>query len=52
MQLIYNSEIKDGATDISNVLIQITNSGLLVKDLKIEKSSLEDIFVDLVKVES
>ncbi|MEC7596426.1 MAG: ABC transporter ATP-binding protein [Pseudomonadota bacterium] len=52
MQLIYNSEIKDGETDISNVLIEITNSGLLVKDLKIEKSSLEDIFVDLVKVES
>ena len=52
LQLIYNSEIKDGETDISNVLIEITNSGLLVKDLKIEKSSLEDIFVDLVKVES
>ena len=34
---------------MSEVLQEITNSGLHIKDLKIVQSSLEDIFVDLVK---
>ncbi len=52
MQFVYNYEVQDEGSDISNVLYEITQSGLLFKDLKIVKSSLEDIFVDLVKVES
>jgi len=40
---------KDEETDMSEVLQEITNSGLHIKDLKIVQSSLEDIFVDLVK---
>ncbi len=52
LQFVYNYEAQDEGSDISNVLYEITQSGLLFKDLKIVKSSLEDIFVDLVKVES
>ena len=49
MQISYTYLVQDEETDISDVLNEITNSGLLLKDLKIEQSSLEDIFVDLVK---
>jgi len=49
MQISYTYVVQDEETDISDVLNEITNSGLLLKDLKIEQSSLEDIFVDLVK---
>jgi ABC-2 type transport system ATP-binding protein len=52
MQFVYNYGVQDEGSDISNVLYEITQSGLLFKDIKIVKSSLEDIFVDLVKVES
>ena len=44
--------VKDETADVSEILNKITNSGLLLKDLKVEQSSLEDIFVDLVKEES
>ena len=49
MQISYTYVIKDEEAEISDVLSEISNSGLLLKDLKIVQSSLEDIFVDLVK---
>ena len=52
MQISYTYVVKDEEIDVSKVLHEITNSGLLLKDLKVEQSSLEDIFVDLVKEES
>jgi ABC-2 type transport system ATP-binding protein len=52
MQISYTYVVKDEEIDVSEVLHEITNSGLLLKDLKVEQSSLEDIFVDLVKEES
>ena len=51
-QISYTYVVKDETADVSEVLHEITNSGLLFKDLKVEQSSLEDIFVDLVKEES
>ena len=51
-QISYTYVVKDETADVSEILNKITNSGLLLKDLKVEQSSLEDIFVDLVKVES
>ena len=52
LQISYTYVVKDEEVDVSVVLHEITNSGLLLKDLKVEQSSLEDIFVDLVKEES
>ena len=49
MQISYTYVVKDEESEISDVLNEISNSGLLLKDLKIGQSSLEDIFVDLVK---
>ena len=49
MQISYTFIVKDEETDISDLLQEITNSELHLKDLKIVQSSLEDIFVDLVK---
>ena len=51
-QISYSYVVKDETADVSEILNKITNSGLLLKDLKVEQSSLEDIFVDLVKEES
>ena len=49
MQISYTYVVKDEEAEISDVLNEISNSGLFLKDLKIVQSSLEDIFVDLVK---
>ena len=49
MQILYTYVVKDEESEISDVINEISNSGLLLKDLKIVQSSLEDIFVDLVK---
>ena len=49
MYISYTFIVKDEETDISDLLQEITNSELHLKDLKIVQSSLEDIFVDLVK---
>ena len=49
MQISYTYVVKDEESEISDVLNEISNSGLLLKDLKIVQSSLEDIFVDLVR---
>ena len=51
-QISYTYVVKDETADVSEILNKITNSGLVLKDLKVEQSSLEDIFVDLVKEES
>ena len=51
-QISYTYVVKDETADVSEILNKISNSGLLLKDLKVEQSSLEDIFVDLVKEES
>jgi ABC-2 type transport system ATP-binding protein len=52
MQISCTYLINDEEAEISDVLNEISNSGLLLKDLNIVQSSLEDIFVDLVKEKS
>ena len=47
--ITYTYNAKDGGTGISNLLGDISEAGLVVKDLQINESSLEDIFVNLVK---
>jgi len=48
-QLTYTYNAKSDSTGITSLLQDINNAGLSLKDLQIEQSSLEDIFVDLVK---
>ena len=52
MQISYTHIVIEDETEISDVLNDITNSGLPIRDLKIVQSTLEDIFVDLVKEKS
>ena len=52
MQISYTHIVKEDETEISDVLNDLTNSGLPIRDLKIVQSTLEDIFVDLVKEKS
>lgn len=47
--LTYTYDTKGDSTGITALLQDINNAGLSLKDLQIEQSSLEDIFVDLVK---
>ena len=39
------------STGITDMLQAIQSAGLLLKDMQIKQSSLEDIFVDLVKID-
>ena len=48
-QLIYTYDTMSDSTGITDLLQSIRVAGLELKDLHIHKSSLEDIFVDLVK---
>lgn len=48
-QLIYTYDTKGENTGITALLQDIHTAGLSLKDLQINQSSLEDIFVDLVK---
>lgn len=48
-KLIYTYDTVSDSTGITAFLQNIHNAGLTLKDLQIKKSSLEDIFVDLVK---
>ena len=48
-QLIYTYDTMSDSTGITDLLPAIKNAGLELKDLQIKQSSLEDIFVDLVK---
>ena len=48
-QLEYTYNFKEKRTGITNLLQDIKDSGLKLRDLKTEQSSLEKIFVSLVK---
>jgi ABC-2 type transport system ATP-binding protein len=48
-QLTYTYDTMSDSTGITDLLQAIKTAGLVLKDLHIKKSSLEDIFVDLVK---
>ena len=49
MSLVYTYNLKEKQTGITNLLQDIKDSGLKLKDLKTEQSNLEKIFVTLVK---
>jgi ABC-2 type transport system ATP-binding protein len=49
MSLAYTYNLKEKQTGITNLLQDIKDSGLKLKDLKTEQSNLEKIFVTLVK---
>jgi ABC-2 type transport system ATP-binding protein len=48
-QLIYTYNVKIGGAEIASLLRDLNETGIKFKDLKTEQSSLEDIFVTLVK---
>ena len=49
MSLIYTYNVQAEKTGITDLLQDIKDTGLKLKDLKTEQSTLEKIFVDLVK---
>ena len=49
MSLAYTYNLEEKQTGITNLLQDIKDSGLKLKDLKTEQSNLEKIFVTLVK---
>jgi ABC-2 type transport system ATP-binding protein len=49
MSLIYTYNVGGEKTGITNLLQDIKDTGLKLKDLKTEQSNLEKIFVNLVK---
>jgi ABC-2 type transport system ATP-binding protein len=49
MDLIYNYDSNGERADIANLLRDLADAGVRFKDLATEQSSLEDIFVDLVR---
>tara|TARA_B100000927_G_scaffold286735_1_gene278657 strand:+ start:559 stop:1518 length:960 start_codon:yes stop_codon:yes gene_type:complete len=48
-RLTYISDAEAEQTDITNLLTDLSAAGLALRDLQTSQSSLEDIFVDLVK---
>lgn len=48
-QLVYAYDTKAGQTGITGLLTDLSAAGLALRDLQTSQSSLEDIFVDLVK---
>lgn len=48
-KLTYTYDTMSDSTGITDMLQAIQRTGLLLKDMQIKQSSLEDIFVDLVK---
>ncbi|NSX54239.1 ABC transporter ATP-binding protein [Parasulfitobacter algicola] len=52
MALIYSYETTSSRTGITTLLSDLQKAGLQMKDLQTRQSSLEDIFVDLVKEEA
>ena len=46
--LIYNYNMRSGRTGIYQILSNLTQSGIIFKDLQTKQSSLEDIFMSLV----
>ncbi len=51
-KLIYTYDITGVSTGITALLQAVHEAGLVLKDLQTTQSSLEDIFVDLVKIDS
>ncbi len=49
--LVYAYDTKADRTGITTLLSDLASAGLVLRDLQTEQSSLEDIFVDLVKEE-
>ena len=49
ISLIYTYNVQAEKTGITNLLQSLKDAGLKLKDLKTEQSSLEKIFVNLVK---
>ena len=47
--LIYTYNMGSGPSGINNILSNLTQSGIIFKDLETKQSSLEDIFMSLVK---
>ena len=47
--LIYNYNLQAERTGITNMLQDLKNAGLRMRDLKTEQNNLEKIFVTLVK---
>ena len=47
--LIYKYDTKGKNTGITSLLSEIKNQGITLKDLNTEKSTLEEIFINLVK---
>ena len=50
LNISYTYDAKNEGSDIQEVLKEVSDSELELKDIKINQSSLEDIFVDLVKI--
>ena len=48
--LIYTYNMRSGCTGINQILSNLTQSGIIIKDLQTKQSSLEDIFMSLVNV--
>ena len=48
--LIYTYNMRSGRTGINQILSNLTQSGIIFKDLQTKQSSLEDIFMSLVNV--
>jgi ABC-2 type transport system ATP-binding protein len=46
--LIYTYNMRSGCTGINQILSNLTQSGIIIKDLQTKQSSLEDIFMSLV----
>ena len=46
--LIYTYNMRNGRTGINHILSNLTQSGIIFKDLQTKQSSLEDIFMSLV----
>jgi len=50
-KLTYTYDTMSDSTGITDLLQAVKNAGLALKDMQIKQSSLEDIFVDLVKAD-
>lgn len=51
-KLTYTFDARQERTGMTTLLSSISEAGLVLKDLNTEQSSLEDIFVDIVKAEA